>query len=126
MFLHLASNDCLHSHPENNPWDFTIDVEQYVTLSGNWEVALTEIMYDGARKIDLYVFSDICSPSYIMDNCLPVMRVVNKPASFHYPYFLPISRTTISHLRIYITSRDGKIPSFLPKFLRCTLQLRKT
>ena len=124
MFLHLSSKDCVQSHPDNHAWDFTIDVGKYVTLSGEWEVALTEMLYDGARKMDLYVFSDICSPTYVIDNCLPLLRIVNKPNIFQKPYFVPVSRNDIARIRIYIRTRNNNIPPFQPKSLRCTLQLK--
>ena len=124
MFLHLSPQDSLISYHENTCWDFTTDIGQQVNLSGKWAVALTEIVFDGGKKTDLCVFSDICSSSYVSGKFLPILRIVNKSIIIQQPYFIPVTRSTLSQIRIYIRTGDGQIPSFAPKHLRCTLQLR--
>ena len=96
-----------------------------MSLSGAWRVALTEIRYDGNKKMDLYVYTDICSPSYVSNNCLVILHIINKTTIVESPYFLPLSRNDISHLRIYIRTRNNEITSFNPRSLRCMLRLEQ-
>ena len=124
MYIFLSSTDCANTYPSNNVWDFTVDISQHVNLSGNWEVALMELQYTGARS-ELYIYSDICSSSYVNNGFLPLLRIGNKSMSFQHPYFLTIPHSNISHIRIYIRTKSGETPAFTPKVLRCTLQLRK-
>ena len=124
MHFFLSSKDCLDSHPNNHAWDFTIDIKSYIPLKGIWKCALMDIDYDGEKEEDLYIFSDLCAPSYVTSSHLPVLRVVNKPnPGFCYPYFIPVGRDFVDRIRIYIRTRTGNIPSFTPKILRCTLYL---
>ena len=50
MFLHLSPEDSMIAHPTNQAWDFTVDVGEHIDLSGRWQVALTEIIFDGGRN----------------------------------------------------------------------------
>ena len=125
MYLHLASTDCKDSYPNNHPWDFTVNIGQHINLQGGWEVAMTEISYDNSAFIDLYVYSDICSSSYVTGSLLPLLRITNTPAVFTVPHYIPLSRDAISHLRVYIRTIHKTIPSFHPDLLRCTLHLRR-
>ena len=124
MYFFLSSKDCLDSHPHNYAWDFTVDIKRYIPLKGMWTCSLMDIDYDGEGK-DLYIFSDLCTPSYVTSNHLPVLRVVNKPnPTFYQPYFIPVSHDYVDRIRIYIRTRTGEIPSFTPKLLRYPLYLQ--
>lgn len=125
MFLFLSSDTCTNIHPSNNPWEFTIDLPKLLNVSGDWGCALTEIQYDGGNSEDLYVFCDICEFSCVNGALLPLLRVVNSPALFHTPYFIPISRDQVSQLCIYIRNKHLETPSFPVRTLRCTLQLQQ-
>lgn len=124
MYLFLSSTDCVASHPDNSAWDFTIDLKQYFHLKGKWECALMDIDYDGPPS-QLFVFSDLCSDSYVTDSYLPLLRIVKKPATFKRPYFISIPRNFVDRLRVYIRTKDGQLPSFAPERLRCTLRIRE-
>lgn len=125
MYLFLASTDCLVSHPANNPWDFTINLNQYVHLKGTWECALMDIDYDGPAS-ELYIFSDLCSDSYVTDSYLPLLRIVKRSGSFKNPFYVSIPRDFVDRIRVYIRLKDGQPPSFTPNRLRCTLRIRES
>lgn len=41
----LLSNSSMNVYPENKTSSFTVHIPRYVTLTGNWDVALTEMHY---------------------------------------------------------------------------------
>ena len=123
MYIFLSSSDCRDSHPENNAWDFTIDLN-CLQFDANWECSLTDVYYDGNFG-ELYICSDLCTTSYVNDAYLRILRVVNSPTVFIKPYFIPLSRTCIDHVRVYIRTRNGHMPSVVPDHLTCTLQFRR-
>jgi len=125
MYLFLSSSDSLDSHPDNNAWNFTVDLNECIQLKGDWECALMDIQYGGDCG-ELYIYCDLSMPSYALGKFLPLLRIVKKPLSYVVnPYFMPVSHNYISHIRVYITNKQGTKPSFTPKKLRCTLQLRQ-
>ena len=83
-----------------------------------------DIAYEGDCG-ELYIFTDICGSSYVNGSFRPMIRVVERPeSSFNTPYFIPIARNFIDHINLYIRTRHGDIPSFIPKRLKYTLHLR--
>ncbi len=124
MYLFLSSSDCQDSHPGNHSWDFTIDLKKFIQLKGEWECGLVDVDYTGPFG-DLYVFSDLCSDSYVCNNYLPLLRIINNSQTFTKPYFIDVSRDFVDHIRVYIRTKDGRIPSFTPEVLRCALELRQ-
>ena len=125
MYLFLSSKDCIDKYPGNNAWDFTVDIGKVLNLKGTWQCSLVQIQYPDEHG-DLYVYSDLCEPSYVADNFLPILRIVNKPTcTFSKSFFMNMSREHISHVKIYIRKRWNEVPSFSTNITRCTLQLRK-
>ena len=124
MYLFLSSSDCKKSHPNNNAWDFTVDLTTYLQLNDIWECALTDINYAGDFG-DLYVFTDLCASSYVNNSYLPILRVTSSASVFNAPYFIEIPRNFIERIRVYIRTRNGNPPSFTPEHLTCTLRLRR-
>ena len=124
MYLFLSSSDCNGSHPDNNAWDFTIDLQNDLYLNTDWECALMDINYNGDFG-ELYIYTDLCTPSYVNNAYLPLLRVINSAGQFAVPYFMRIPRNIIERIRIYIRSRRGQQPTLLPEHLTCTLQLRR-
>lgn len=124
MYLFLSSEDSIESHPGNNAWSFHVDIPQCIHLKGEWECALMDIHYTGDYG-ELYIHCDLARTSYVLGKFLPLLRIISKPLSYVVnPYFIPISHNFISHIKIYITTKNGSPPSLTPEHLRCTLQLR--
>ena len=106
MYLFLSPGDSKQAHPNNTPDDFIIDLNKCLKLDGvEWECALTELYYGGAKAQPMYIFSDICTSSYVHDRDLPVLR-----GQFDNPYYIPLSREFISTIRIYI--RDMQLENY--------------
>lgn len=84
-----------------------------------------DLHYEGTDTT-LYIMCDLCSASFVMGNYLPVLRVVHR-AHFvsNAPYFVPVSRDSVGHLRMYIRTEALEKPSFAPEKLTCTLQLKR-
>lgn len=122
MYLFLNSIDCLKSHPDNNVFDFTIDLGKQLVLKGKYQCALTEIEYKG-KCGDLYVYTDLVDSSYVTGGFLPILRIVKKPVVIEKPYYLDVTRELVSKLRVYIRTEDGELPSVVPESLRCTLRI---
>ncbi len=127
MYFFLSSTDCLDSYPDNHPWNFTVNLGQYYHLKERDRLALLDIQFDGKSSQDLYVFCDSVSSSYVNGAYLPSLRVVRQSRSsgFPTPYFIPARIHTTNSLHIYIRTRQGRLPSFTPKEVRCTVQLRQ-
>ena len=45
FYLHLPSNSSLDKFPSNTLTDYQVGLPQTISLTGDWEVALTEIHY---------------------------------------------------------------------------------
>ena len=125
MYIHLSSKDSINSSPQNNCWDFTIDTGRYIRLEGKYEVGLSEIWWDGEERENLYIFSDIVNPSFVMDSYLPILRVTHQPKIFTRPHYMRLAQDSISQIRVYIRTDKYKKPSFTPKSLNCTLEIRR-
>ena len=72
MLLYLSSSDCVDTHPDNTPMDFTIDFIPYLNLQGDWECGLLEIDYKPS-KIDMFLYCDLCESSYVHGKYLPLL-----------------------------------------------------
>lgn len=122
MYLHLSSNDSKDTHPNNENWDFTIDLKKDVWCIGEWECSLVDCNYI-SKKDELYLFCDICSDSFIHNNYLPLLRIIS--GEIRNLFYLPITREHISRIRVYIRNEKGEVPSFSSENFRCTLHVRK-
>ena len=78
-------------------------------------------------KREFIVFSDIVKQSYIRNTNASVLRVVYSSEShFAVPFFIPIGRSGIGEVRIYIRDLEtGAIPTESVNRLNCTLGYRK-
>ncbi len=125
MYLHLSSNDSKSTHPDNKPFEFTVNLPRNLILNGAWEIALTEIYFQGkSGSKNLYIFTDICESSYVADTFLPLLRIVKRSGPLDIPYYIKLSQDFVSELKVYIRTDGLKEPSFLIGTLRCTLHLR--
>jgi hypothetical protein len=126
MYLFLSSFDSIDTHTGNNSWDFTVLLPKTINLTGSWVCALAEISYPGKLKgKDLYVFCDLSEGTCVRGRILPLLRIVTKSDTFGKLYYMPISRSQISQVKIYIRDRHLRIPSFSAETLRCALHLKK-
>ena len=125
-YLYINSNDSKEIFKDNSPFDFTVELSDFLDLTRNWSVALSEIWFDNSR-IDqqLNIFSDICDYNHIFDNQLPILRRIYNTSEFINLYFIKLSRSHISTIRIYIRDKNNEIPSIDVSEVNCTLLLKK-
>lgn len=112
------------------PFDFTTELNQPLTLDGQWEVGLTEIIRFPSSSGVYYFLSDLCECSFINSRLLPVLRRLFTSDSFleeryHPILYFPLSKNRIDRVRIYIKDRDFQNSLDFKHPLYCTLHLRK-
>ena len=127
IYQFLSSTDSSVNYPGNVWYDFSIDLPRVLEVDESWECALLDIKCIPEIRSDFIVFSDIVKQSYIGNTSASVLRVVHSWDSvFALPYYIPVARTAISHVRIYIRDLEtGNIPSESVSRLTCTLGYRK-
>ena len=126
MYLYLNSSDCLFTHPQNVPSDFTIDLPEPLHFDNEkYEIAVTEVLYKGKRTIDLYMFCNICDTTFVREKTLPILRIIRQPNEiFAVPYYIPIYQKNISTVHVYLRDKYYNPVSFSKDYLRCTLHIR--
>jgi hypothetical protein len=125
-YLYLDSEDSKDSHPQNKPFDFTVEMPTPLELEGNWSCALAEIYFTReALTQDLYVYCDLCDYNYVNQQYSPILRIINSGDEiFDKCFYVPLVNKLISRIRIYIKTKSGEKPSVSIQKLRCTLQLK--
>ena len=129
LFFFLSSRDSLFYHKENKPYDFTVELNEIFNLKGLWEIALCDINLNTTLTESIYVFSDICDQSYVLNSSEPVIKLVypsgsSTSYSFTNRYYLPIKQKTLNRIRIYIRDRDMNSVSRLSEDIQLTLHAR--
>lgn len=117
-YLFLSSDDSLTYHPDNNSYDFTVELSR--ELKGAKRLALCELVFTPINE-DLYVFCDVCDDSYALDRSLPLLRIVNASGEVSNLYFQDVTRSHVHRIRIYIRTKRLEIPSADIGTVRCTL-----
>ena len=102
-YLNLSSRDSKLYHPNNNSYDFTVELPW--PIFGSFKCALLDFAC-GPMLDDLYIFSDICEPEFIHDKMKPLLRVISEPGEPAAPHYKTVSRHIIQRVHIYIRSFD--------------------
>ena len=76
LYFFLSSRDSLFYHKENKPYDFTVELNETFNLKGLWEIALCDINLNANLTESVYVFSDICDQSYVLNSSERVIRLI--------------------------------------------------
>ena len=136
-FLYLSSDDSEAFYPDNKPNHFTVKLPGTLKLPGQWECALTEVVYhtefNSPRPQSLYICSDIVQVSYGCDALLPILRKVAVPASlnmkailsFPQNFYIPMAQEELQYITIYIKDEILEDPSFEIGPFNCSLHLRR-
>lgn len=129
-YLFLSSNDSLNYHTSNHSVDFTVELNRELLLEGRWKLALLDLTCDVIKSSHVTLCCDLCCPSWIYDQYLPVLRSfpvttgVFSP-NFAFPYYIESHASSVKRLRLYIISDTGFPSSFIDGPLRCTLHLQQ-
>ena len=129
LYFFLNSTDSSFYHKENKPYDFTVELNERYNLKGLWEIALCDINLNTALTESVYVFSDVCGQSYVLNSSEPVIRLIypspsTTSHSFTNRYYLPIKQKAFTRIRIYIRDSDMTYASRLTNDIQLTLHAR--
>ena len=122
--------DSLNFHPSNKAYNFTVEVPERTSLSGDWEVGICNFYASTVTNETLYLFSDIVDYSYIRNSIQGVLRLLhqtnlNKYQLFNKIYYLPVKNLNFSRIQIYIKNKNLHFESSLTGVVELTLHLRK-
>ena len=129
LYFFLSSTDSLFYHKENKPYNFTVELNETFNLKGSWEIALCDINLNSTLTDSVYIFSDICDQSYVLNSSEPVIRLIYPSTSFtSYSftnrYYLPIKQKAFTRICIYIRESDMAYASRLTHDIQLTLHAR--
>src|SRR3989442_1407967 len=94
FYLTLPSNSSEKYYPDNTLAHFTTKLHNDVTLTGEWEVALAEIMYPR----NWYNVND----QYMLVSCNNCMKILPQPNPDEKAYRRPTTYTLVYHRAIII------------------------
>ena len=121
IYFFLSSIDSLNFHPNNKAYNFTVEIAERTSLSGDWEVGICDFHASTVINETLYLFSDIVD--YIL-RLLPQSNS-NKYQLFNNVYYLPLKNQSFSRIGIYIKNKNLHFASSLTGVVELTLHLRK-
>ena len=129
LYFFLSSRDSLFYHKDNKPYDFTVELNETVNLKGLWEIVLCDINLNTNLTESVYVYSDICDQSYVLNSSEPVIRLIFPSASstsysFTNRYYLPIKQKVLTRIRVYIRDNEMNSVSSLSEEIQLTLHAR--
>ena len=111
VYFFLSSVDSLNFHPNNKAYNFTVEVPERTSLSGEWEVGICDFYVSTVTNETLYLFSDIVDYSYVRNSIQGILRLLpqtnsNKYQLFNKIYYLPVKNLTFSRIQIYIKNKN--------------------
>lgn len=131
-YFFLSSRDSEKIYKQNNANDFIVELPVPLELDGRWECGLMDIQLSPTSfPKQLYVFCDLCNDSYVSNNKLPILRRLlvrvmrDLNITFTIPYYMPIRRTQVKRIRIFIRDSHMQPVTFKRQDLKCTLHIRQ-
>ena len=130
VYFFLSSIDSLKFHPNNKAYNFTVEVPERTSLSGDWEVGICDFHASTVTNETLYLFTDIVDYSYVRNSMQGILRLLpqtnsNKYQLFNKIYYLPVKNLNFSRIQIYIKNKNLQFASSLTGMVELTLHLRK-
>ena len=119
-FIYLNSEDSKTIFPENNSFDFTVDLSKILT--GRFLIALADFNCENFTE-PLFVFCDIVNTSFMFDQYLPVLRRVYKNGEVQNLQYHRASRNSIQRVRVYIRDQQLNTPTTSIGRVTCLLKL---
>jgi len=133
QYLTINSNHNLEYFPDNQSYRFKTYFQAPLSLKGVWKVALVDLyMAEPNMKFryNLYLYCDACD-GYIVDgeneNLLRMVKstkAANWTQSFNNPQYLPVNKSELRELEIYIKDMKGNFATFLKKPVSLTLHFK--
>lgn len=127
-YLYLSFKNSLHMYSGNKPWDFTIQLQESLSVADKSLVSLTDLIFPSGHLEDAIVItSDICSFNYINGEKVNFLRIQAPDnqaiTSLSEPNQIEISRNCINSVRIRITNLKGEDYTKIDKNLICLLKI---
>ena len=116
-------------YPDNTPCSFKIKLPGTLTLQGDWTVALTEITLreEKASKDIFYIYTNICSESFINGVNAPLLRrvvsITKGNFTFTPCYYIPVIKSEISEIEFTIENERGHPAKHIINPVSLTLHL---
>ena len=128
IYFFLSSIDGLNFHPNNKAYNFTVEIAERTSLSGDWEVGICDFHVSTVTNETLYLFSDIVDYSYVRNSMEGILRLLpqsnsNKYQLFNNVYYLPLKNQSFSRIGIYIKNKNLHFASSLTGVVELTLHL---
>ena len=112
MFVYLSSSDSPQFYPENDPYEFTVELPEILTLEGNWHCAL--ISFAQPTSEDVTIFCDILDYSFIQDTYKPVLRQLSEQdvyfADFPNLHYVKVKDFAVKRIKISILKSTNLTP----------------
>lgn len=121
IYLNLSSSDSLDFHPENNSFDFIVELP--TIIEGQFSCALIDFFCEAATFEPLYIFCDICEPEYVLDSVRPLLRIVAESGEVNTAHSKKVNRREIRRVQLSIRDRTFSIPSSPIGRVRMTIVL---
>ena len=127
-YLYLSYRNSIQTYSSNKPWDYTIELQEPLSVADNSLVSLTDAIFPSGKLEDTIVIrSDICSFNYINGEKVNFLRILAPDeqaiTSLSEPNQIQISRNCISSIRIRITNLKGDNYMKIDKKLICLLKI---
>lgn len=133
-YVIIHSDESAEYFPGNRSFHFRTHFQSPLNLDGVWKVALVDINLatnSPKTKQNVYMYSDICSESFVdgeKENLLRVLRVqkvANWSQTFDSPFYITVNKSEIRDIEILIKTGKGDFASFLTDRVTITLHFRQ-
>ena len=103
MYLIVSSDDCKDLYPNNNIWDFTIELP-IALVANKYRAALTGVYFKKkvTKNSFCIVFSDICEESVYNGVQKRVLGTFPKPGNIENPPYLNLIGVWVKRIRFKI------------------------
>lgn len=121
MYLYLSSLDSLAYFPQNNFWDFTVELPKSINTE-DYQLALTHIFYKGKVQDYCFVYCDAVESSVVKGGEDCVLGAFYDKGVVDSPHYLNLITNSLKRIRIKVVGGKLSAPN-TPLFL--TLHLRE-
>ena len=103
MYLIVSSDDCKDLYPENNIWDFTVELPVALAAS-KYRAALSAVYFKKKviRGSFCVVYSDICEDSVYNGAQKRILGTFSQPGNIENPLYLNLIGDWIKRIRFTI------------------------
>lgn len=136
IYLFLSSKDSANIYINNDSADYTVQLQNVVTLDGEWSCTLVDFYCELESPAHFYIMTDIIQDSYAKDMKLPILQCIynsddrSKKIRFNSDttITLPVNQSSIHSIRIHIRQMtDLKLVKTVSDSVsHCVLKLTKT